>query len=406
MSGNRNSKEEEAGERTIADQSTPTQNREAYADSSYQRTRTAGTRRSFRAASIENARNSIQEPGIARFEILQQPDDATRFVFVEVYRDSAAAAAHKETAHYAKWRDAVEPMMAEPRQRIDIVECVSRRRGILMIAFEYATAGRIVFGVGTYAKLRAPSSPNMVQGRCASPARAGSESADFVVCRRAHVDMVREAVAQCRNGGFDCVVAFGGGSVIDAAKATAALAANDGDVLDYLEVIGAGKTLPKPGLPCIAVPTTAGTGSEVTRNAVIGSPEHGVKASLRSPYLLPKVAVVDPELTLDLPREITASTGLDALTQLIEAFLSVRANAFTDAFAVMAFREPQRHCRAPGGTATKSKPGQKCRSLLCSEVWHSRMQDSAWCTASPHQSGACFTERPTEPFAPRCCRME
>jgi autoinducer 2-degrading protein len=72
---------------------------------------------SFRAASIENARNSIQEPGIARFEVLQQPDDATRFVFVEVYRDSAAPAAHKETAHYAKWRDAVEPMMAEPRKR-------------------------------------------------------------------------------------------------------------------------------------------------------------------------------------------------------------------------------------------------------------------------------------------------
>ena len=74
----------------------------------------------FRAASIENARNSIQEPGIARFEVLQQPDDPTRFVFVEVYRDAAAAAAHKETAHYAKWRDVVEPMMAEPRQRMTL----------------------------------------------------------------------------------------------------------------------------------------------------------------------------------------------------------------------------------------------------------------------------------------------
>ena len=199
-----------------------------------------------------------------------------------------------------------------------------------MIAFEYATAGRIVFGVGTYAKLDTIVAEHGARPMRITGARR-SESADFVVSGEPHVDMIREAVAHCRNGGFDCVVGIGGGSVIDAAKATAALAANDGDVLDYLEVIGAGKNLPKPGLPYIAVPTTAGTGSEVTRNAVIGSPEHGVKASLRSPYLLPKVAVVDPELTLDLPREITAKTGLDALTQLIEAFLSVRANAFTDA---------------------------------------------------------------------------
>lgn len=199
-----------------------------------------------------------------------------------------------------------------------------------MTAFEYATAGRIVFGRGSYSKL-----PDLV---AELGARAmyitGSRRRDsgrFVVAGEPTVEMVREAVAQCREGRYDCVVGVGGGSVMDAAKATAVLAANEGDVLDYLEVIGAGKSVSKPGLPCIAVPTTAGTGTEVTRNAVIGSPEHGVKASLRSSYLLPKVAVVDPELTLDLPREITANTGLDALTQLIEAFLSVRANAFTDA---------------------------------------------------------------------------
>ena len=127
------------------------------------------------------------------------------------------------------------------------------------------------------------------------------------------------------------MIAIGGGSAIDAAKAIAAVAPNPGDVLDYLEVVGQGKPLPNASVPLIAVPTTAGTGSEVTRNAVLGSKEHGVKASLRSPLMLPRIALVDPELTFTLPRAITASTGLDALTQLIEPFVSARANPVTDA---------------------------------------------------------------------------
>jgi alcohol dehydrogenase class IV len=128
------------------------------------------------------------------------------------------------------------------------------------------------------------------------------------------------------------VVAAGGGSALDAGKALAALLTNTGDPLDYLEVIGRGQPLTQPAAPCIAVPTTAGTGSEVTRNAVLGSPEHRVKASLRSAGMLPRVAVVDPELTLGLPRPLTASTGLDALTQLIEPYVSARANPMTDQF--------------------------------------------------------------------------
>ena len=101
--------------------------------------------------------------------------------------------------------------------------------------------------------------------------------------------------------------------------------------LDYLEVIGKGQPLTVAPLPFIAVPTTAGTGSEVTRNAVLGSPEHGVKASLRSAAMLAKAAIVDPELTHDLPPHVTASSGLDALTQLIEPYVSPRANPITDA---------------------------------------------------------------------------
>jgi alcohol dehydrogenase class IV len=131
---------------------------------------------------------------------------------------------------------------------------------------------------------------------------------------------------------------MGGGSAIDAGKAIAALLANGGDVLDYLEVIGKAQPLSRPSVPFIAIPTTAGTGSEVTRNAVLASPDDGVKASLRSPFMLPRLAVVDPELTYALPPAITASTGLDALTQLIEPYVSVRANPMTDAVCLVGMR--------------------------------------------------------------------
>jgi alcohol dehydrogenase class IV len=127
------------------------------------------------------------------------------------------------------------------------------------------------------------------------------------------------------------VVAIGGGSVLDAGKAVAALMTNPGDVMDYLEIIGRARPLQHEPAPFIAVPTTAGTGAEVTRNAVLGAPDHRAKVSMRSPLMLPRVAVVDPELTVSVPADVTATTGLDALTQLIEPFVSPRANPLTDA---------------------------------------------------------------------------
>jgi alcohol dehydrogenase class IV len=134
------------------------------------------------------------------------------------------------------------------------------------------------------------------------------------------------------------VIAMGGGSAIDTGKALAAMLANSGDPLDYLEVVGRGQPLGRVSAPFIAIPTTSGTGSEVTRNAVLASPQHRVKASLRGSSMLPRLAVVDPELTLGLPRSVTASTGLDALTQLIEPYVGVRANAMTDLFSVEGIR--------------------------------------------------------------------
>ena len=168
--------------------------------------------------------------------------------------------------------------------------------------------------------------------------------------------------------------------VIDSAKAIAGLVTNSGDILDYLEVIGKGKPLFAPALPCIAIPTTAGTGAEVTRNAVLASPEHRVKVSLRSPFLLPRVAIVDPELTSELPGEVTAFTGLDALTQLIEPYVSIRANPMTDAFCVEGMSRAARSLRRAfehGHYPAAREEDRKSTRLNSSHRSLSRMPSSA-----------------------------
>jgi alcohol dehydrogenase class IV len=213
--------------------------------------------------------------------------------------------------------------------------------------FEFATAARIVFGEDAAGEV-APAAAAMgrrallVTGERADRAAAfvraldaaGLTVAPFRVSGEPSIGTIATGTLYARGEGCDVVVAVGGGSAIDAGKALAAMLTNPGEPLDYLEVVGRGQPLRQPSAPFIAVPTTAGTGSEVTRNAVLAAPERGVKASLRSPYLLPRLAVVDPELTLDLPPALTASTGLDALTQLIEPYVSVRANPMTDLYTV------------------------------------------------------------------------
>lgn len=223
---------------------------------------------------------------------------------------------------------------------------------------DFASPTRIVFGPGTMEQvggiiLAQGQRALVISGRHpdrAEPLLRRLDAAGVVteVCPipgEPTLTDVAQGVDLARQAGCDCVIGMGGGSALDAAKAIAAMTTNPGDVLDYLEVIGKGRALTQAPLPFIAVPTTAGTGSEVTRNAVLGSPEHRVKVSLRSPMMLAKVAIVDPDLTLDLPPDITATTGMDALTQCIEAYVSCKANPFTDSFCADGIRRAARSLR-------------------------------------------------------------
>jgi alcohol dehydrogenase class IV len=224
--------------------------------------------------------------------------------------------------------------------------------------FEFATATRIIYGRGAFADLgelaRTLGARALVV--CGGGARRvdearkrlrdrGVASTVFVVEGEPDLVAVERGAAQARTEGCDFVLGLGGGSAIDAGKAIAAMAANDGVLLDYLEVVGRGHPLRKTPLPFMAVPTTAGTGAEVTRNAVLASPAHRVKASLRSPLMLARIALVDPELTDELPPFLTATTGMDALTQLVEPYVSVRANPLTDGICVEGMRRAARSLR-------------------------------------------------------------
>jgi alcohol dehydrogenase class IV len=209
--------------------------------------------------------------------------------------------------------------------------------------FEFSTATRIVFGPGTVRE--AISAAVSLSGRAlivtgSTPGRLDSFVRElnaqnvactlFSISAEPTIAAVLEGVRIAKDARCALVIGYGGGSTLDGAKAIAALMTNPGEPLDYLEVVGSGKPLTQPCAPCICIPTTAGTGCEVTRNAVLVSPEHRVKVSLRGIRMLPLLAVIDPELAYSLPPNVTASTGMDALTQLIEPFVCNRANPLTD----------------------------------------------------------------------------
>ena len=223
---------------------------------------------------------------------------------------------------------------------------------------EFATAARIVFGggssdqlagfasdIGRHALLVTGGNPERHGEILHRLKQAGLQVSLCQIAGEPTTSVINEAKATAHSAGCDFVIAIGGGSVLDGGKALAALLPNDGEILDYLEVIGKGKTLQCAPLPFIAMPTSSGTGAEVTKNATIASPEHRVKVSLRDNRMLADLALVDPLLTHSLPPALTAATGMDALTQLLEPFVSRFANPITDAFCVEGLRRIGRSLR-------------------------------------------------------------
>jgi alcohol dehydrogenase class IV len=204
--------------------------------------------------------------------------------------------------------------------------------------FEFATSSKIIFGIGALGELNQGAMKygnkiflllggvSVIKELLLDTLKQSSLeiAGSFRVIGEPSVEMVNEGIDQARKCDCNVVIGCGGGSVIDTAKAIAALLTNTGNLIDYLEIVGSNHPLEKQSVPMIAIPTTAGTGSEVTRNSVLSIPDARIKVSLRSPHLLPMLALIDPMLTLSLPPQITATTGLDALTQLLESFPPAR----------------------------------------------------------------------------------
>ena len=237
--------------------------------------------------------------------------------------------------------------------------------------FEFATVARIIFGAGSVSQLAqlagdkgrralvvTGSQPSRV-GDCIQSLRdARLRHTLYPVAGEPAIDVVNQAKAAALSAGCDLVIGIGGGSVLDSGKAIAALIPNEGEALDYLEVIGKGQTLRQAPIPFIAVPTTAGTGAEVTKNAVLTSPQHRQKVSLRDNRMLADIALLDPMLTGSMPPSVTASTGMDALTQVLEPYVSCFANPLADAFCIQGLRRVGRSLRrvyaAPDDAAARA----------------------------------------------------
>ncbi|HPH95166.1 MAG TPA: iron-containing alcohol dehydrogenase [Anaerolineaceae bacterium] len=217
--------------------------------------------------------------------------------------------------------------------------------------FEFATATRIIFGDGRLkeiGELARPFGRNALVittegGVDPVPLidyleEEGITSDLFLIRDEPTIDVIKLGTDAVRGAGSELIIGIGGGSVMDAAKAIAAMLTNPGSLTEYLEVIGQGRQLTRNPAPVIAIPTTSGTGAEVTRNAVLVVPEKGYKVSLRSPLLYPRVALVDPQLSWSMPPQLTAATGMDAMSQLIEPYVSLRANPMADLFCLDGLR--------------------------------------------------------------------
>jgi alcohol dehydrogenase class IV len=205
--------------------------------------------------------------------------------------------------------------------------------------FSIQTPPRILFGRGEVGKapaLAASFGPRgvIVHGTRttrAAPLLAALDAIAITCGQEPTLDMLEAALVSARGQRPDWVLAIGGGAVIDMGKALAALIPQATPVMDHLESVGPAHPLATAPLPFIAIPTTAGTGAEVTKNAVIGLPHLGRKVSLRDDRMIARLAIIDPALTDHCPKAITLASGLDAITQVIEPYVSIKATPYTDA---------------------------------------------------------------------------
>ena len=211
--------------------------------------------------------------------------------------------------------------------------------------FAYATASEIIFGSGSFGRLgkRIAGKYRNAMVVCGKSNNYAEKLLDHLslqnirgtiynIVTEPTIEVIQQGIELGRKTDCDVVFGIGGGSAIDSAKAIAAMIPNEGALINFLEVIGDGKPLLQDPVPCIAIPTTSGTGAEVTKNSVIKSTDRKVKVSLRSDKMYPILALVDPQLAITMPQNITASTGVDALTHLMETFVSNQSNPFIDMF--------------------------------------------------------------------------
>ncbi len=205
--------------------------------------------------------------------------------------------------------------------------------------FSIQTPPRILFGRGESSKAAALATACGPRGVVvhgtnatrAAPLLAHLDAIAITCAQEPTLDMLEAALATARAHRPDWVLAIGGGAVLDMGKALAAMIPQPTPAMDHLESVGPAHPLSAPLLPLIAIPTTSGTGAEVTKNAVIGLPDLGRKVSLRDDRMIARVAIIDPALTDQCPRAITLASGLDAITQVIEPYVSIKATPYTDA---------------------------------------------------------------------------
>lgn len=374
-----------------------------------------GKEEDFITFTLHNCKNSLKESGVHRFDLLRDKSNPSHFVLVEIYNSESAPAKHKLTSHYKLWAERVAGLMAKPRAARKYVTVFpspldyhksssivydqdlqlaspsteTNYRGLSAVqanSFSFL-APNLQIGRGIAAeaiqstlKTLGAQKPFIITGKSGlrrykqlldtvfAGVQSDYQENSFCIDGEPTVEQALTARDKALNADCDVILAIGGGSSLDLGKAVAALVTNNHrDIFDFLEVIGKGQAIEKKPLPLIAVPTTSGTGSEVTKNTVLKSVQHRRKVSMRHHSMLPSAAIVDPMLTITCPKSVTAHVGMDALCQVLEPFLCNTPNPITDALAKEGIHRAARSLRDVVRTSQESSSGSSIASIEARE---------------------------------------